>query len=209
MHELTAAYALDALEPEQARAYEDHLGRCGRCREELAELAELTNPLAHAAPAAQPSPDLRRRILVAARADRRRFQPRRPRWALPTLAIAVAASCAAITLGVWTAVRPGPAQLSVLPLRGAAGALVISGDRSAVLVVSGLSRAPAGKTYEVWVLRAGSPPQPAGLFGGGAGTVRVSLNRHVRDGSFVGVTVERAGGAERPTEPPRFISATA
>ena len=28
LHDLTAAYALDALDPEDARAYEAHLARC-------------------------------------------------------------------------------------------------------------------------------------------------------------------------------------
>ena len=30
-HELTAAYALDALDPEERRAYEAHLATCPQC----------------------------------------------------------------------------------------------------------------------------------------------------------------------------------
>ena len=40
LHDLTAAYALDALDPEDAREYEAHLARCERCRGELASLSE-------------------------------------------------------------------------------------------------------------------------------------------------------------------------
>ena len=40
LHDLTAAYALDALDPEDARRYEAHLARCERCQEELAALSE-------------------------------------------------------------------------------------------------------------------------------------------------------------------------
>ena len=36
LHDLTAAYALDALDPDEARAYEEHLAHCERCRSELA-----------------------------------------------------------------------------------------------------------------------------------------------------------------------------
>ena len=38
LHDLTAAYALDALSPDEAEAYERHLGQCEECREQLAEL---------------------------------------------------------------------------------------------------------------------------------------------------------------------------
>ena len=46
IHELTAGYALDALEPEQRRAYEAHLEGCERCREELAAFWQTTEALA-------------------------------------------------------------------------------------------------------------------------------------------------------------------
>jgi anti-sigma factor RsiW len=36
LHDLTAAYALDALDPDEAREYEAHLARCERCRAERA-----------------------------------------------------------------------------------------------------------------------------------------------------------------------------
>ena len=38
MHDLTAAYALDALDPTAARQYEEHLATCEVCGEQLAEL---------------------------------------------------------------------------------------------------------------------------------------------------------------------------
>jgi anti-sigma factor RsiW len=39
LHGLTAAYALDALDPEERDAFEEHLAGCERCRVEVAELA--------------------------------------------------------------------------------------------------------------------------------------------------------------------------
>lgn len=209
MHELTAGYALDALEPDEARAYESHLGRCAPCREELAELGDLTEALAHAVPAAAPPAELRRRILAAARPKSRPTGPGRPRWALPAVGLAVTASCTALVLGVLAATRPSPARLRTLPLRGATGALVLSGDRSAVLIVSGLRPAPGGRTYEIWVMKGATSARRAGIFSDTGKTARVRLSRRVETGSFVGVTLERAGGVTHPTGAPLFRSAPA
>ena len=96
LHDLTAAYALHALEPEEARAYEDHLSHCERCRGELAELSEGAAALAYAADGPEPPPTLRDRILAQARADRPNVVPLRPRWAVPAAATAVLAVAAAM-----------------------------------------------------------------------------------------------------------------
>ncbi len=55
-HELTAAYALDALDAAEERAYEEHLARCPRCREELASLTETAGALAYGVEPATPPP---------------------------------------------------------------------------------------------------------------------------------------------------------
>ena len=92
VHELTAGYALDALSPEERRAYEAHLEGCERCREELGTFWETTDALAVAASGPAPSEGLRDRILAAARAEPQNvvpFEPRRSRVA-PALAAAAA-----------------------------------------------------------------------------------------------------------------------
>ena len=50
-HELTAAYALNALDEPEASEYEAHLGRCATCQEELAAFQETAASLAFAADA--------------------------------------------------------------------------------------------------------------------------------------------------------------
>src|SRR5512134_3139208 len=96
IHELTAGYALDALDPEERSAYEAHLAGCEHCREELASFWETTEALAVAASGPAPSPALRDRILADARAEPPQnvvpFEPRRRR-AAPVLA--------ALALGIW------------------------------------------------------------------------------------------------------------
>ena len=49
IHEQAAAYALDALDPEDRWTYERHLDTCDRCREEVATLREIAGELAYGA----------------------------------------------------------------------------------------------------------------------------------------------------------------
>ena len=214
LHELTPAYALDALDPSEEREYEEHLARCERCREELVGLRETAAALAYAAEPASPSPLLRGRILEAARADRpANVVPLRPRWAYPVAAVAAVAACAAIGFGVWAAslhseLGSRNEALRGIPLAGAAGSVVVGEGGKAALVVSGLKPAPAGKTYEAWVIDRGTA-YPAGLFDARTGTVTVRLRHTVPRGAVVGITIERTGGASAPTMQPIVTSARA
>lgn len=80
--------------------------------------------------------------------------------------------------------------------------LIVGMEGDAVLIVSRLDRAPAGKTYEIWVI-SGNRPRPAGLFQGGRDTV-VPLTRLVPKGATVALTLERLGGSLKPTSDPLF-----
>src|SRR4029450_11976480 len=68
-HDLTAAYALDALDPDEAEADERHLSHCEECREQLAELNETATNLAFAAVAPAPPARLRAPLPHAAAAE--------------------------------------------------------------------------------------------------------------------------------------------
>jgi anti-sigma-K factor RskA len=221
LHDLTAAYALDALDTEDTRAYEAHLARCDRCRDELASLSEAASALAYATDTPAPPPELRARILQQARRERPNVVPLRPRWVIPVAAAAAVAACAAIGLGIWAAslsskldrrdaalarqqrVAAILAQPDARTIAFARGTLVVTRSGDAALVVRKLKRAPAGRTYEAWV-SAGGAPQPAGLFGGG-NDAALLLTRPVRAGASVLVTEEKAGGVDAPTQKP-FLS---
>ena len=72
-----AAYALGGLEPAEAQAFELQLEGNAELRALVAELHEVSAALAAGAPAAQPRPELKNRVLAAARAGReRRTLPR-------------------------------------------------------------------------------------------------------------------------------------
>src|SRR5438094_10614191 len=65
--EMLAPQALDALDPTDARAFEDHLRGCAECRAEVADWRDTAAWLAHAATPTAPSDALRARILSAAK----------------------------------------------------------------------------------------------------------------------------------------------
>lgn len=200
-HELTAAYALDALDPEEAAAYERHLGQCEECREQLAELNETAASLAFGTVAPEPPERLRTSILDAAAAERSNVVPLlRRTWVRRGLAVA-AAAVACIVVGLAVALS----QSSTTTI----ATMSVSRDASGVTVmrVSGLPAAPDGKTYEAWVIRPGRSPRPAALFPGGA-SVTSRLPGTVPQGSIVAVTVERAGGVNHPTTKPIFFAST-
>lgn len=215
-HDLTAAYALDALDPAEDREYESHLATCERCREELAALRDATASLAYAAPAPAPPTALRDRILEQARIERAPVIQLRSRRRLTYAlgAAAAAAACLAIGLGVWAArlsdelneqetvlaIVADPTARSV-PLQGANGRLVVTQSGDAALVVSRLDPAPEGKTYELWVIDGGKP-KPAGLFEGDESGVR--LTRTVPPDATVAATIEDDGGVDAPTSKPLF-----
>jgi anti-sigma factor RsiW len=218
IHELTAAYALDALDEREEREYEAHLARCPRCREELASFTETATSLAYGVESPAPPPGLRDRILERARAERPNVVPLRPAWRSWTAAAAAVAACAAIGLGIWAATlsrsldreRSAKEQqagvVSILSdpaarrfaLSGSHGTLVVSRTGAGALLVSNLRPAPSGKTYEAWVIQ-GKTPRRAGTFGQAK---PFKLTRPVPQGAVVAVTLERHGGVNAPTTRP-------
>ena len=218
LHDLTAAYALDALDADEVNEYEEHLATCERCRAELALLGGAAGALAFAVESPAPAAELRTRILDAARAERPNVTPLRGRWDRVTpvvAAVAAMAAVAAIGLGIWAAslshslnnersareraervlADPAAARLRVSGKSG--GTLVVARDGEAALIVSRLDHAPAGSVYEAWVIHDNKPLRAA-TFRGGASKNLVFLDRRVPANSLVAVTLERTPGASTP-----------
>jgi anti-sigma-K factor RskA len=229
IHELTAGYALDALDPDERSAYEAHLAGCEQCRQELASFWETTAALAVAASGPAPSPALRERILTDVHAEPPQnvvpFEPRRRRVAPVLGAVAAVAAVAALALGIWgsslssdldetraalarereaAAIVADPGARTV-DLAEGLGSLVVGQDGRAALVLMNLGPAPAGKTYQSWIIEDDNPI-PAGIFPGEDGVDVVLVDGDVADGEVVAVTVEQAGGAETPNLPPVVAS---
>jgi len=222
VHELTAAYALDALDPGEERAFEEHLRSCESCREELASFQTAAASLGFAVESPEPPPALRGRILERVQGERGVVVPlRRSRLVLGAVSgLAAVAAAVAIGLGIWAAslsneldatrdalaIVGDPSARSVA-LSGATGRLVVAPEGRAALVVRGLDPAPAGRTYEIWVIEA-NRPQRAGEFEGGGQRNVVLLDRKVPADAVVAVTVEEDGGVRSPTGKPLFLAET-
>jgi anti-sigma-K factor RskA len=194
VHELAAAYALDALTADERQAFEVHLRDCERCRAELETLEDTVGALAFATEAPAPAIALRERVLVAAREEPPTvvaLRPRRMRL-YAGAAVAVAAS-AALAIGLWAGLS-GESD-------GPKLALSLQPSGTAQVAVSGFDPAPTGKVYEIWVIVPGRAPARAGLFEGG-GKQTITLTRPAPAGSTVAVTLEKAGGVQAPTTKP-------
>ena len=101
MQELAAAYALGALSPEEARAFEAYLATSPESQREVAEYREVSAMLATAARGPAPGADLKARVLdrVAARKTVSLSQARRQPSAVPApMWVALAAS---LGLATW------------------------------------------------------------------------------------------------------------
>ena len=199
LHDLTAAYALDALDPDEADAYERHLSQCEECREQLAELNGAAANLAFGAVAPAPPARLRGAILDAAAAERTNVVPLlQRRWVARGLAVAAAAA-ACVVVGLAVALSQSSHRTYV----SASGVLDRFGN--ATLHVSGLPAAPPGTTYEAGVIPKLGAARPAGLFGG---STTLQLQGNVPQNAVVAVTLERAGGVSAPTTTPIFSAPT-
>jgi anti-sigma-K factor RskA len=195
VHEEAAAFALDALDHEEAEAFERHLADCPDCEGELEELRFAAAALAFAVEPPRPSRSLRLRVLDTGAQVIPLPRRRHPR--LLRAAAVAAAACAVLV----AALRPWETGESEVGFRryaakGANATLLVSRSGEAVLAARRLPPLANGTVYELWVI-AGGRARPAGLFRGSLAT----LTRPVPQGATVAVSVEPAGGSSRPTGP--------
>ena len=187
IHELTAGYALDALDPDERRAYEEHLEGCERCREEL-ELVLADHGVARGGRLGAGA----ERESCAGASSRARAPSRRTSIPLdrarparvPALAaVAAVAAVVRVAVGIWAiealgrprrrAARAGArARGGGAPRRPARARRRARGGRGTPRRLArraggaGAGRArsaPEGKTYMAWIID-GETPVPAGAF---------------------------------------------
>jgi anti-sigma-K factor RskA len=200
-----AAYALDALGPDEAARFEDHVKTCPECRAALSEMRAAASAVPLGAPQVEAPKRLRAAVLAEVRRDARaRRTPQRPgsrRWLPAPVAGAVVIAAAAVTAtvllaGGGTTVRTYAGRTS----SPAATASVRVGAGTPDLIVHGLPGPPRGKVYEVWVARGGKPVATGALFDVNAtGNATVAIPASLTRASAVMVTAEQRGGSKRPT----------
>jgi anti-sigma-K factor RskA len=212
-----AAYALGALEPNEAEEFRAHIETCAACREDVAAFEGVTRGLPTASVQYAVPKDLRKRVLKDVRATPQDGSPtpvRRP-ILIPRRRFAALGAAAALAAAVVVGVVIGSAGSSggtrVIQARvvGAPGSaqLRIAGGRGE-LIVRDLPAPAPGRIYEVWLERGQGRPAPTNtLFSvnsTGAGDVGVA-------GSLTGVsqvlvTSEPAGGSRAPTRPALIVA---
>jgi anti-sigma factor RsiW len=221
VHALTGAYVLDAVPEFERAAFERHLAECDACTQEVRELQETATRLGQAA-AAEPPSHLRGQVL--ARISQVRQLPPdpvshpepsrgRPRWALriSTAAAAVLLVISSV-LGVLlvrerqagedgrtlAATLVGASDAKVVNGQGGGGSatMVVSRSQGRALVLANLPGLPGDKVYQAWLIN-GDDTQSAGLLRG-----RVLDVAGLGNAKSVGVTIENAGGADKPSMRP-------
>lgn len=226
VHALAAAYALDALDPEERRAFEAHYPGCAACADEVREFRETASRLAASRPAAPLPASLRDRVLsevdrtpqLPPGAGARRGAAGGPGLRRPAIALAAAVLLVvAATVGVLAlrgddggtgselaAVMATPDAVTVRLDGSRPGVLRVVYSRTAdraVLVGSGLGAPGGDRTYQLWSI-AGGAPSSAGTFEPDAdGRVDARVTAPGADPEAWGVTVEPAGGSRSPTTP--------
>jgi anti-sigma-K factor RskA len=204
-----AAYAVGALEAEEAEDFRRHLDRCTQCREELAEFRRIAEALPMAVPKYPPPPGLRRRVLREVQSETRP----RARRAQGGFAVVAAVAIVVALIGAVVVSPSGSVRTRVLAARvvnsPGTAELRVSGEQ-AELIVDHLSAPAAGRIYEVWLKRGTQAPAPTtALFGVTArGSADVVVPGSVRGVGEVLVTEEPAGGSRVPTGPPIIVAAT-
>lgn len=225
IHALVGAYAIDALDDLERAAFERHLAECPACRAEVAGLREAAAMIGSTVPV-RPSAGLRDRVLAdiatvrplpppvdrpaAVIGRRTRF---RPGALLAAAAAVIALGAGAVVVQPWdddTSQRNLTASEQLLAADdaetytevvagGGKATVVRSPSRNqAVLVASGLPRAPAGSVYELWLIHDGDMVS-AGLMTGG--DKELWLEGDPATASGFGITIEVEGGS--PTGEPQ------
>jgi anti-sigma-K factor RskA len=218
-------YALGIAEEPERGEIREHLQRgCEVCGAGVKRALETVALLGASASPAQPSAQLRRRILASVGVERRR-----PSWfAVWAMAGALAvmflllifvarnrgryvgeAARARAALGILYAPGTVEASFGRPQTQPPRGTVFVNPSQGVLLIASNLFPTPVGKIYEMWLIPKGAKPVPAGLF-----QSREDGNAmHVRPGmvdlastAAVAVTVENEAGADQPTTTPLIVA---
>jgi hypothetical protein len=225
-----AAYALSALDPAEAEAFERHRQECDLCAEDLDGFAHVVDALAMSAPQYEAPPALRGRVIDAARSEPRetpasREIERRPSVSMaritragirrparrPAFATALAVGLASAVLAIVTLTSGGATNARIVNARvaGASGSAQLRvTDGRAELIVRHFPAPAAGRIYEVWLKRPGRTLQPTRVLFSvsdqGAGDIGVPGG--LQGVAELLVTEEPAGGSTTPTQPPVIVA---
>jgi anti-sigma-K factor RskA len=231
-HTLAGAYVLQSLNDLERRRFERHMARCPDCAEEMRSLQEATARLALASDRPAPA-TLRGKVFAEiehTRQEAPRTAPSRRRALRPLgpgLLVAAACLVAALVAGgvavdagrdaqrasalnrEITAIVTAPDARRVAGRSDATGTTAIVTSRTldkALITTGALRPLPEARTYQFWFMRDGTARSAGTLTPDGDADPRTLIASGVRGAQQIGITVERAGGVDRPTSTPFFTT---
>ena len=230
IHTLAAPYALHALPDDEAHRFEAHLERCADCRIEVGELRETAARLG-AATAVTPPARMREQVLARV-AEVRPLPPRVSDRAAPALGrwwprvatgLVAALVGGIVVLGIRLddvqddldqsqaigaqmrqLVEADDMQMIRADVGDTTGTVLVARSIDiAVFIGDGMAPAPAGHTYQLWVMHDDGGFVSAGVLGSPPdGHVGPVTAHGLAGAGHLGVTVEPDGGSPQPTTDP-------
>jgi anti-sigma-K factor RskA len=226
VHAFAGAFALDALPPDEASEFQEHLAQCASCQVEVAEL-QITATHLGVSVAEPPPPRVREAVLQQVRQTRQlppvtshrddTAPPRRARryWlAAAAAAVVVAAGAAGLTTvldepaddPIATVFAAPDANSDFVQVRGGGKLTVVSSEQlgQAVVLSEDLPPTGADQIYQVWLVDPDGNARSADVLINAPGAA--DLVRGVEPGDQVAITREPAGGSRQPTMAPLAIT---
>ena len=221
------AFVLGALDEEEKRQVSLHLEHCHFCQAELASLQQVADELPLAIALAEPSPDLKVRLMQSIHQQKVEPQPelspanqpsfqqrvfalfRRP---LPALGVALIILLVVGNLLLWRqlnlATQRATTPMRVLALANtvnssqATGTLIMdSAGKYGTLVVDNLVTLDPARQYQVWLIKRGVRSS-AGVFSvnpDGYASLELLAPIPLIQYDAIGISIEPAGGSQMPT----------
>jgi anti-sigma-K factor RskA len=226
MQELVAAYAINALEPDEVGAVDAHLAECPRCRAELRDHRDTAAMLAHAGAEAptglwdriaanleEEPPDLARIFRMPTSSEKQaRFSGAKWRRAAFAAAAVAAGLIAIDTAVIVNGHNDGPDQVEkllalpdskLISLRSADGRqaidAVLTADGRGYVLHGKLAALDSQHTYQLWGIVNGKAPISLGVLGREPKEASFTANTPL---NVLAITIEKAGGATAPTMTP-------
>ena len=230
-------YALGILDADEGAELDAHLRREGDpCITGIRQARQLIGSLILTAPESHPPARLRKRVVGLVDEPKRTWF-RAPEWIAATVAATIIAGWLAnarreqsrtladlqletqrktVELARLTeafALMNDPAAKQLVfgeNARKPRGRVFVNPKQGVLLLASNLTPAPAGKTYEMWIIPKGGKPLPAGLFQSQSDGTAMYLRKGAVDIASTGaiaVTLEPEAGSQAPTTQPLIVAA--
>lgn len=217
IEDISGAYALGAVTPQEALHIEAHLSRCAQCQSTVRELEAVAHTLPLSLPPKEPAPAVKKRLLsqivaLEAQALRPSLPPQgrpprrqRPSFSLRTGLVAAAAVFVCVFLAVmaiWNvSLREQLAAVSAqslsYPLHSTTGTPAVTGrvvyfpqEHVTAIIINGLPSLPGSEVYQGWLIR-GKQPTSIGLLNMRDGTASLSFEGDLQGYDTVAISVEQ------------------